>query len=132
MRISDWSSDVCSSDLRPRPSGQHQKIFTMLNFIARRVFQSIFVMLAVGFIAFAMFRFVGDPINNLVGQDTTMAQREQLKERLGLNDPFFVQYARFIGNDAHGDFGVSYTQLVPVSEMLTTRMPAPPRLTFAS
>src|SRR3546814_17225633 len=79
-----------------------------------------------------MFRCVVDPINTLVGQDTTMAQREQLKERLGLNDPFFVQYARFIGNAAHGDFGVSYRQRVPVSELIKSRMPATLELSFAS
>jgi peptide/nickel transport system permease protein len=104
----------------------------MLNFIVRRIFQSIFVMLAVGFIAFAMFRFVGDPINNMVGQDTTMAQRAQLKKELGLDDPFFVQYARFIGNAAHGNFGVSYRQRVPVRELIASRMPATLELSFAS
>jgi len=104
----------------------------MLNFIARRIFQSIFVMLAVGFIAFAMFRYVGDPINNLVGQDTTLAQRAKLKQELGLNDPFFVQYARFIGNAVHGDFGVSYRQRVPVRQLIESRMPATLELSFAS
>jgi peptide/nickel transport system permease protein len=104
----------------------------MLNFILRRIFQSIFVMLAVGFIAFALFRFVGDPINNLVGQDTTIAQREQLKDKLGLNDPFFVQYAHFIEDAVHGDFGVSYRQRVPVSQLIKERMPATLELSFAS
>jgi peptide/nickel transport system permease protein len=104
----------------------------MLSFIARRIFQSIFVMLAVGFIAFSMFRFVGDPISNLVGQDTTLAQREQLKEQLGLNDPFFVQYAHFINDAVHGDFGVSYRQRRPVSELIKSRMPATLELSFVS
>ncbi|HEU0229098.1 MAG TPA: ABC transporter permease [Burkholderiaceae bacterium] len=104
----------------------------MLNFIIRRIIQSIFVMLAVAFIAFSMFRYVGDPINNMVGQDTTMAQRAQLKKALGLDDPFIVQYARFIRNAAHGDFGVSYRQRVPVRALIASRMPATLELSFAS
>ncbi|HWK69357.1 MAG TPA: ABC transporter permease [Burkholderiaceae bacterium] len=104
----------------------------MLNFIARRVFQSIFVMLAVGFIAFAMFRYVGDPINNMVGQDTTLEQRAELRRQLGLDDPFLVQYFRFIGNAAQGDFGMSYRQRRPVSELIESRMPATLELSFAS
>ncbi|MFW7340574.1 ABC transporter permease [Pollutimonas sp. H1-120] len=104
----------------------------MLNFIARRVFQSIFVMLAVGFIAFAMFRYVGDPINNMVGQDTTLEQRAEIRKQLGLDDPFLVQYFRFIGNAAQGDFGMSYRQRRPVSELIESRMPATLELSFAS
>ena len=89
-------------------------------------------MLAVGFIAFAMFRYVGDPINNLVGQDTTIAQREELKKQLGLDDPFLVQYVRFIDKAAHGDFGSSYRQRRPVSELIASRMPATLELSFVS
>ncbi|MGB3290801.1 MAG: ABC transporter permease [Burkholderiaceae bacterium] len=104
----------------------------MLGFIARRVLQSIFVMLAVGFIAFAMFRYVGDPINNMVGQDTTLEQRAEMRKQLGLDDPFLVQYFRFIGNAAQGDFGMSYRQRRPVSELIESRMPATLELSFAS
>ena len=43
----------------------------MIAFVIRRLVQSIFVMLAVGFIAFSLFNYVGDPINNMVGQDTS-------------------------------------------------------------
>lgn len=104
----------------------------MLGFIGQRVLQSVFVMLAVGLIAFSMFRYVGDPISNMVGQDTTMEQRVQLRERLGLNDPFLVQYFRFIKNAAQGDFGVSYRQRRPVSELIRSRMPATLELSFVS
>ncbi|NGM86158.1 ABC transporter permease [Parapusillimonas sp. SGNA-6] len=104
----------------------------MLSFVARRVLQSIFVMLTVGFIAFAMFRYVGDPINNMVGQDTTLEQRAELRQRLGLDDPFLVQYARFIGKAAQGDFGVSYRQRRPVSELIESRLPATLELSLVS
>ena len=70
----------------------------MIGFIAMRLVQSVVVMLTVALIAFALFRFVGDPINNLVGQDTTLEERAALKERLGLNDSFAVQFARFAAN----------------------------------
>ncbi|WP_353152575.1 ABC transporter permease [Pollutimonas bauzanensis] len=104
----------------------------MLNFIARRIFQSIFVMLTVGLIAFSMFRYVGDPINNMVGQDTTLEQRAELRKQLGLDDPFLVQYARFIGKVVQGDFGVSYRQRRPVSELIESRLPATLELTLVS
>ncbi|NYT75756.1 ABC transporter permease [Alcaligenaceae bacterium] len=104
----------------------------MLGFIGHRLLQSVFVMLAVGLIAFSMFRYVGDPISNMVGQDTTMEQRVQLREQLGLNDPFLVQYVRFIKNAAQGDFGISYRQRRPVSEMIRSRMPATLELSFVS
>src|SRR5690606_6889541 len=104
----------------------------MLNFIARRVFQSVFVMLAVGLIAFGMFRYVGDPINNMVGQDTTLEQRAELRKQLGLDDPFLVQYWRFISNAAQGDFGMSYRQRRPVSELIESRLPATLELSLVS
>lgn len=103
-----------------------------MSFIARRIFQSIFVMLVVSFIAFSLFRYVGDPISNMVGQDTTLEERAQLKEELGLNDSFVVQYTRFIGNAIHGDFGISYRQRRPVVELIKSRLPATMELAFVS
>jgi len=104
----------------------------MIGFISRRLVQSVFVMLAVGLIAFGMFRYVGDPINNMVGQDTTLEQRAALRKQLGLDDPFLVQYGRFMANAAQGDFGVSYRQRRPVSELIQSRMPATLELSFIS
>jgi len=104
----------------------------MVSFLFKRLLQSIIVMLTVALIAFSMFRFVGDPINNMVGQDTSQQEREDLKERLGLNDPFLVQFGRFALNAATGDFGNSYKYRVPVSEMIFERMPATLELAFVS
>jgi peptide/nickel transport system permease protein len=67
----------------------------MLAFIVQRLLQAILVMLVVALIAFSLFQFVGDPINNMVGQETTTAQREALRERLGLNDPIPVQFVKW-------------------------------------
>ena len=104
----------------------------MIGFIATRLFQSVIVMLTVALIAFALFRFVGDPINNMVGQDTTLEEREALKERLGLNDPFFIQFARFAANAAQGEFGLSYQHRRPVSELVAERLPATLELSLIS
>ena len=96
----------------------------MLAFTLRRLLQSVIVMLTVGLIAFALFRFVGDPINNMVGQDTTLEERQALRERLGLDDPFLVQYAKYLGRAVQGDFGLSYRHRRPVAELLVERLPA--------
>ena len=96
----------------------------MLAFIIRRMLQSIAVMLAVGIIAFSLFNFVGDPINNMVGQDTTLEDREKLREQLGLNDPFFVQFGRYLWRAVQGDFGISYRHRRPVKQLLVERLPA--------
>ena len=96
----------------------------MIAFIIRRLIQSIAVMLAVAFIAFALFNFVGDPINNMVGQDTTQQDRDKLRQELGLNDPFVVQFARFVGHAVQGNFGLSYQYARPVSELIVERLPA--------
>src|SRR3546814_11237302 len=98
----------------------------MIAFVVRRLLQSILVLLAVGFIAFSLFTYVGDPINNMVGQDTTLEQRAELRQRLGLDDPFLVQYGRFLPNAARGDFGISSRPLRPVAALHYDRVPAPP------
>jgi len=68
----------------------------MLSFIARRLLQSLLVMLVVSLIAFSMFRYVGDPISGMVGQDTSEQDRAKLRADLGLDDPFIVQFGHFI------------------------------------
>lgn len=96
----------------------------MLNYIVRRVFQSVVVLLIVGLVAFSMFRFVGDPIDNMLGQERTQADIERLRTQLGLDQPFPVQYWRFLENAAQGNFGVSYRQGRPVAEIIGERAPA--------
>ncbi|MBN9527378.1 MAG: ABC transporter permease [Alphaproteobacteria bacterium] len=96
----------------------------MLAFILRRLFQSVIVMLAVAFVSFVMFNFVGDPVNAMVGQDTTMQDREALREKLGLNDPMPIRFARFVGNALQGNFGLSYRTAEPVGRMIAERLPA--------
>jgi peptide/nickel transport system permease protein len=104
----------------------------MLAFAIRRLFQAIGVMLVVALISFVMFRFVGDPINQMVGVDTTPAQRAELRKELGLDDPVTVQFARFVYKAAHFDFGISYQFKRPVSQLIAQRMPATLELSFVS
>lgn len=96
----------------------------MLTYIIRRVFQSILVLLVVGLVAFSMFTFVGDPIDNMLGQERTQADIERLRTQLGLDRPFPVQYWKFLTNAAEGNFGVSYRQGRPVSDIIAERAPA--------
>jgi len=104
----------------------------MIAFIIRRLLQSIVVMLSVAFIAFALFNYVGDPINNIVGQDTGLKEREALRHQLGLDDPFIVQFARFVGRAVEGDFGLSYQYSRPVSQLIAERLPATLELSFVA
>jgi len=102
----------------------------MLAFIIQRLLQSVLVMLTVALIAFALFNYIGDPINNMVGQDTSVADRERLRQELGLNDNFVVQFARFAGRAVQGNFGLSYQQARPVGQIILEKMPATLELSF--
>ncbi|MHA1564029.1 MAG: ABC transporter permease [Alphaproteobacteria bacterium] len=96
----------------------------MAAFILRRVFQAIIVMLVVSLLAFIMFKFVGDPIAQMVGQDTSLQDRAALRERLGLNDPILFQYIRYLGDVIQGDFGISFRTARRVDTLLVERLPA--------
>jgi peptide/nickel transport system permease protein len=96
----------------------------MLAFTLRRALQAIAVMIAVGIISFSMFRFAGDPVNQMVAQDTSAAERAEISKELGLNDPVMVQFARYFGNAMRFEFGMSYQFRQPVATLLKERMPA--------
>ena len=104
----------------------------MLAFAIRRLFEAAFVMVTVALIAFVVFRFVGDPINQIVGQDTSIEDRLKLREELGLNDPIPVQFGRFLANAARFDFGISYQMKQPVTAIIAERFPATLELALAA
>ncbi len=104
----------------------------MVAFIIRRLVQSFVVMFVVALVAFTLFQFVGDPINQLVGVETGLKEREELRQRLGLNDPWIVQFGRFALNAVQFDFGISYQHKRPVIDMIMTRMPATLELSLIS
>ena len=89
-------------------------------------------MAAVSAISFSLFNFVGDPVNNMVGQDATREQRVEIRQQLGLDDPVLTQYTRFIGNVLQGDFGLSYRIKLPVSTLILERLPATLELVLVS
>jgi len=104
----------------------------MFGYVTKSVLQAFMVMLCVAFIGFSMFRFVGDPVSNLMGQESTIADREALAQELGLNDSVAIQFLRFAGNALQGEFGVSYRQGRPVALLLAERLPATLELAILS
>ncbi len=104
----------------------------MLVFILRRLAQAVIVMLTVAFIAFMLFQYVGDPVTNILGQDATPEQRLQLRVDLGLDQPFPVQFVRFVGKAVKGEFGLSLRQGRKVSSLIAERLPATLELSMLS
>jgi len=98
--------------------------FPVIVFLIKRLLNAAMVMLVVALLAFSIFRFVGDPIQLMVNEQTTQAERNELRENLGLNDPFLVQYARFVTNAVQGDFGMSYRNQQEVMSLIAERFPA--------
>jgi peptide/nickel transport system permease protein len=96
----------------------------MLAFVLRRLAQAVLVMLTVGFIAFSLFHFVGDPVVFMLGQDATPEDRARMTALLGLDQPFYMQYANFVGRAIQGEFGLSLRQIRPVSTLIVERLPA--------
>jgi peptide/nickel transport system permease protein len=104
----------------------------MIAFVIRRLLQAVFVLLAVALLSFVIFRYVGDPIANMVGQDTSIADREKLRQDLGLNASVAVQFVRFVADAARGEFGISYRIGRPVGELIAERLPATLELSLAA
>ena len=89
-------------------------------------------MIVVAFVSFSLFNFVGDPVHNMVGQEASTEKREEIREKLGLNDPIHTQFLRFVGNAVKGEFGLSYQLRRPVSDLIAERLPATLELVFIS
>lgn len=104
----------------------------MFAFIVKRLFEAVVVMLVVSMVAFFLFQFLGDPVLQMLGQESTEAEREALRHSLGLDQSLWVQYGQFVMNAIQGDFGLSLRQAAPVSELLKERMLATLELAFFS
>jgi peptide/nickel transport system permease protein len=96
----------------------------MATFILNRLTQTVLVVLTAALVSFALFRYVGDPVNNMVGQAATLADREAMRRALGLEDPVVLQFFRFLKTALSGDLGISYRFGVPVRGLLLERLPA--------
>ena len=104
----------------------------MFAFILARILQAIPVLLTVAGISFALFAYVGDPIAQMLGQDFTVAQREAVIRALGLDQPLYVQYVKFVWSALHGEFGLSYRLAKPVGTLILERLPATMELAFCA
>ena len=104
----------------------------MVNYFFIRLLQSVLVMIVVSFVSFSLFNYVGDPVHNMVGQEASTEKREEIREKLGLNDPVHTQFLRFVGNAVRGEFGLSYQLRRPVSDLIAERLPATLELVFIS
>ena len=96
----------------------------MLAFFIQRLLQAVVVMIAVGFIAFSLFNFVGDPVSLMLPPEATSADRDEVRKSLGLDQPFYLQFTKFVGNALQGNFGISLRLGRPVSQLLIERLPA--------
>jgi len=104
----------------------------MFAFAVRRITQAIIVMLVIGLLGFSIKQKIGDPVRDIVGVSVSVAERDALREKLGLNDPFLTQYVRFIKNAVHGDLGMSFFFKRPTLEVILSKAPATLELVFAS
>ena len=96
----------------------------MFAFIVRRIIQAILVMLVIGMVGFVIQHQIGDPVRDLVGERVTPAERAVIRDQLGLNDPFYVQYFRFVKKACKGDLGLSFFYKKPALEVIISKAPA--------
>ena len=104
----------------------------MIVIFVRRLIQAILVLLLVALISFTIFRFVGSPVESILGQEATVEDRNELIERMGLDDPIPVQYVRFVWKAMQFDFGISYRTAEPVADLIASRLPATLELALIS
>lgn len=104
----------------------------MFTFLAKRVFQALVVMFVISLVAFSIQDNLGDPLREMVGQSVSEAQRQEMRDEMGLNDPFAVKYARFIKAAVHGDLGDSYFFKKPALDVILEKLPATLELVFGA
>ncbi len=96
----------------------------MFAFLVRRLGQAVIVMLVISLLSFSIQDQLGDPLRELVGQSVSEEIRNELREEMGLNDPFMVQYGRFLKNAVQGDLGTSYFFKRPALDVIMDKLPA--------
>jgi len=96
----------------------------LIAYVIRRVLNALIVLLVVAFVSFLLFNFVGDPVTNMLGENAPPADKDALRVALGLDQPMLMQFLHFVARAAGGEFGLSFRNLVPVAEILRTRVPA--------
>ena len=96
----------------------------MRTYLARRLAQSLLVLLGVSFVVFFILHLTGDPALVLLPPDATAEDIREFREAMGFNDPFLVQYGRFLAGALRGDFGRSVRHDEPAFDLVAERMPA--------
>ncbi len=109
-----WRSHVCSRRIP----------IDYLVFAGKRLLQATLVMFVISLIGFSIQDNLGDPLRELLGQSVSEAERNALRDEMGLNDPFFVQYGRFLTNAVQGDLGTSYFFKRPALDVIADKFPA--------
>jgi len=104
----------------------------MFTFLVQRLFQALIVMFVISLAAFAIQDNLGDPLPEMVGQSVSEAERQVLREELGLNDPYITKYARFITHAVQGDLGESYFFKRPAVEVILDKLQATLELVFGA
>ncbi|HEY3066886.1 MAG TPA: nickel ABC transporter permease [Methylomirabilota bacterium] len=101
-------------------------------YLLRRLWQSLVVLLGVSFVVFFILHLTGDPAAVLLPPEATAEDLRQFREQMGFNDPFIVQYGRFLRGALHGDFGLSVRHGEPAFDLVIERMPATFQLSGAA
>ncbi|WP_152046828.1 ABC transporter permease [Aureimonas psammosilenae] len=97
----------------------------MIVYLARRLFQAVLILLGVSLVTFALLYLLpADPARQIAGRTASAQQVANIRAQLGLDQPFFVQYGRYLGNLVQGDLGRSYLQRSAVSDLIWSRLPA--------
>ncbi|RBW43165.1 ABC transporter permease [Psychromonas sp. B3M02] len=104
----------------------------MFTFLVQRIFQALIVMFVISLVAFAIQDNLGDPLREMVGQSVSEAERQVLRDDLGLNDPYITKYSRFISNAVQGDLGDSYFFKRPAVEVILDKLEATLELVFGA
>lgn len=105
----------------------------MLKYIIKRLLVLIPIILGISFLIFAVMDLTpGDPARIILGESASNIAVQELREEMGLNDPFFVRYGRYIKNALRGDFGTSYKSGLPVFEEILVRFPYSLKLAIGS
>jgi len=104
----------------------------MIAFLIKRTLQAIVVMFIISVISFSIQDQLGDPLREMVGQSVSEAERQALRDELGLNDPFITQYLRFAGKALQGDLGNSYFYKEPALSVILNKLPATLELVFGA
>ena len=105
----------------------------MFSYFVRRMLSTLPMLIAVSVVSFLLLHALpGDPASVLLGQRATEENKRELRSRLGLDQPVHVQYARYVGDMAQGDFGESHRTNQPVADELKQRIPATIELALAA